>query len=286
MISSSLAETTQTSEAPEESTARPLTIAVTSGKGGVGKSQLVASLAVELSREQNKVLLVDADVGCGNLDVLLNVAPKHDLRAVMRGDVAPADVLARADFGDLSLPLLPAPMATKDGSELAAGEQLALIDAVDQVGTGFDVVLIDTGAGVSRNPMLFGAAADRIIVLTTPEPTAIRDAYAAIKVLHQAHGVGRVELVVNQAAGLRDGKLVYARLVSVVERFLPVEVGLLGVLPTDERVVRSVRARQPASFAYPGSSYAQAVRLLVPRVLAPVADRGAGGVRFFARSGG
>lgn len=287
MIATSLANSAaQAPEAPGAEPARPLTIAVTSGKGGVGKSQLVASLAVELVRESRKVLLVDADVGCGNLDVLLNVAPERDLRAVLRGEAEPQDVLAHAQFGDIGLPLLPAPMATRDGSDLAAGEQLALVDAVDRVGAGFDVVLIDTGAGVSRNPMLFGAAADRIIVLTTPEPTAIRDAYAAIKVLHQAHGVDRFELVVNQAVGVQDGKRVYARLLAVVERFLPVHVGLLGVLPSDERVVRSVRSRQPASFAYPSSKYAQAVRQLVPRVLTPVVERSSGGVRFFARSGG
>ncbi len=273
-----------TNLAPEA--ARPLTIAVTSGKGGVGKSQLVASLAIELSRQNTRVLLVDADVGCGNLDVLLNVSPARDLRAVLRGEAEPEDVLTMAQVGEFSLPLLPAPMATREGSDLAAGEQLAIVDAVDRVGAGYDVILIDTGAGVSRNPMLFGAAADRIIVLTTPEPTSIRDAYAAIKVLHQAHGVDRFELVVNQAAGIADGKRVYARLLAVVERFLPVHVGLLGVLPSDERVVRSVRARQPTSFAYPASSYAQAVRQLVPRVLAPAVKRSAGGVRFFARPGG
>lgn len=283
---SSLAESRATTEGPDVAPARPLTIAVTSGKGGVGKSQLVASLAVELCRERSKVLLVDADVGCGNLDVLLNVAPERDLRAVLRGEATANDVLTKVQFDDIELQMLPAPTATREGSDLAAGEQLALVDAVDAAGAGFDVVLIDTGAGVSRNPMLFGAAADRVIVLTTPEPTAIRDAYAAIKVLHQAHGVDRVELIVNQAASARDGKRTYGRLVSVVERFLPVQVGLLGVLPSDERVVRSVRSRQPTSFAYPASNYAQAVRQLVPRVLAPVVGRSAGGVRFFARSGG
>ena len=286
MMSSSLAQNRAPVSATPEGAQRPLTIAVTSGKGGVGKSQLVTSLAIELSRERKKVLLVDADVGCGNLDVLLNVAPERDLRAVLRGEATPEEVLSTATFDDFTLPFLPAPTATREGSELAAGEQLAMVDAVDAVGGGFDVVLVDTGAGVSRNPMLFGAAADRVLVITTPEPTAIRDAYAAIKVLHQAHGVDRVELVVNQAAGLRDGKRTYARLTSVVERFLPVQVGLLGVLPTDDRVVRSVRARQPASFAYPASNYAQAVRQLVPRVLTPVVGRSAGGVRFFARSGG
>jgi len=264
---------------------RPLTLAVTSGKGGVGKSQLVASLATALVRSGKRVLLVDADVGCGNLDVLLNVQPKIDLRAVLRGEVSPNDALTEVTIDGVHLPLLPAPGADRNGSELDPAEQLAIVKAVDEVGAAFDVVMIDTGAGVSRNPMLFGAAADRVLLVTTPEPTSIRDAYAAIKVLHQAHGVSRVELVVNQSSSSRDGKQVYARLSSVVSRFLDVELGLIGVLPFDERVPRSVRARRPASIEYPTSPYASAVGQMVPRVLAPVTGRSDGGVRFFARNG-
>jgi flagellar biosynthesis protein FlhG len=266
------AETSARDAAP----ARPLTIAVTSGKGGVGKSQLVASLAAVLVRGGKKVLLVDADVGCGNLDVLLDVQPQVDLRAVMRGDCSAHDALTEVLLDGLRLPLLPAPGADRNGSELGPAEQLAVVQAVD---------LIDTGAGVSRNPMLFGAAADRVLLVTTPEPTAIRDAYAAIKVLHQAHGVSRVELVVNQAASTRDGKQVYGRLADVVSRFLPVELGYVGSLPCDDRVPRSVRSRRPAAVLYPTSPYASAVDQLVPRVLAPVHHRSDGGVRFFARTG-
>ena len=271
--------------APDSHAARPLTLAVTSGKGGVGKSQLVASLAVSLVRSGKRVLLVDADVGCGNLDVLLDVKPERDLRAVMRGDCAAQDALTEVTLDGLRLPLLPAPGADRNGSELGPAEQLAVVQAVDEVGVAFDVVIVDTGAGVSRNPMLFGAAADRLLIVTTPEPTAIRDAYAAIKVLHQAHGVGRVELIVNQAASDRDGRQVYGRLATVVSRFLPVELGFAGSLPFDERVPRSVRSRRPASILYPASPYARAVDSLVPRVLAPVHHRSDGGVRFFARNG-
>ena len=264
---------------------RPLTVAVTSGKGGVGKSQLVTSLGAALARAGKRVLLVDADVGCGNLDVLLDVSPQVDLRAVLRGECDPRDALTPVDLDGLSLPLLPAPGADRNGSELDPAQQLAMVDAVDAVGRAFDVVLVDTGAGVSRNPMLFGAAADRVLLVTTPEPTAIRDAYAAIKVLHQSHGVRRVELVVNEAVSTRDGKAVYRRLAGVVGRFLDVELGLIGVLPFDERVPRSVRSRRPAAVAYPKSDYSRAVGQMVPRVLLPVAGRSDGGVRFFARNG-
>ncbi len=262
-----------------------MTVAVTSGKGGVGKSQLVASLALVLVEEGLKTLLVDADVGCGNLDVLLGLRPAFDMRSVLRGERRASEIICHAPFGDLRLDVLPAPAANRQGSDLTPAEQLGLIDAVSDVGRGYSVVLVDTGAGVSRNPMLFGAAADRVLVVTTPEPTALQDAYAAIKVLHQAYHIDRFELVVNQAQGPQDGKRVYAQLLSVIDEFLHVEVGLLGILPEDPRVPRSVRAREPVTYAYPTSAYAHAVRLLARRLMeSPVPRRTGGQVRFFARN--
>lgn len=273
--------------AKEQSTpVTPVTIAVTSGKGGVGKSQLVASLAVVLSQEGHRALLVDADVGCGNLDVLLGVRPQDDLRAVLRGRLRPEDVVTRARVGDADIDMLAAPSPDDRGSELEPHEQLAVIDAVAQVGHAYGYVLVDTGAGVSRNPMLFGAAADRILLLTTPDPTAIKDAYSAIKVLYKGHRIDRIDLVVNQVQGSRDARRVYGQLTSVVDRFLPVEVRLLGALPYDDRVVRAVRARQPVTHAYPGSAWSHAVRGLARRLLdddEPV--RHGGQVRFFSVGG-
>jgi len=159
---------------------------------------------------------------------------------------------------------------------------ITMVDAVREVGRDYAVVLIDTGAGVSRNPMMFGAAADRIMVVANPEPTSLRDAYTAVKVLHDAYSINRFELVVNMSQGARDGKRVYRQLVSVVEQFLPVEVGLLGVLPADDRVVRSVHARQPTTVAYPQSAYSHSVRVLMRRLLEQDANSQASGqVRYF-----
>jgi flagellar biosynthesis protein FlhG len=261
--------------------AAPLTVAVTSGKGGVGKSQLVASLAVILAQEGRRPLVVDADVGCGDLNVLFDLRPQVDLRAVIDGTIEPEAAVSRAILNDAEIGFLPAPAANRDGSELTRGEQMGMLQAVDRVGWGYKTVLVDTGAGVSRNPMFFAAAADRVLVVTTPEPTSMQDAYAAIKVLHQAHGVGRFELVVNQARNLRDGKRVYARLCSVVDRFLPVELGLIGVLPKDERVERAVMTRQPAAYAYPVSPFAHAVRGIARRLINDGQERPGGQLRWF-----
>jgi flagellar biosynthesis protein FlhG len=261
----------------------PATIAVTSGKGGVGKSQLVASMAVVLRQEGHRPLLVDADVGCGNLDVLLDCQPEFDLRSVLKGEKRPEEIITTASIGDLDLDMLAAPAPDHRGSDLEPAQQLAMIDAVGRAGLGYSMVLVDTGAGVSRNPMLFGAAADRVILVTTPDPTAIKDAYAAIKVMYQAHRIDRIELVVNMTQDARDGKRVYGKLTSVVEQFLPVEVRLLGVLPWDDRVVRAVRSRSPATQAYPASAYSHSVRKIVRRLLDEVPSvRSGGQVRYFA----
>ncbi len=262
---------------------RPATIAVTSGKGGVGKSQLVASMAVVLREEGHRPLLVDADVGCGNLDVLLDCQPEHDLRAVLTGEKRPEEIVTSTQGGDVDLAMLAAPAPDQHGSDLDPAQQLSMIDAVGRAGAPYGMVLIDTGAGVSRNPMLFGAAADRIVLVTTPDPTAIKDAYAAIKVMYTAHRIDQVDLVVNMSQDIRDGKRVYGKLTSVVEQFLPVEVRLLGSLPYDDRVVRAVRSRSPATSAYPTSAYSHSVRKIVRRLLDDTPKvRSGGQVRYFA----
>jgi flagellar biosynthesis protein FlhG len=261
---------------------RPLTIAISSGKGGVGKSQLAASLAAVLGRDR-RVLLVDGDVGVGDLAILTGTSPGTDLRAVLRGAVRVEDAItavSRCEGGCVDL--LPAPSPGPRGGDLKPAEQLAMVEAVGWVGGSYDVVIVDTGAGVTANPMLLAAASDRILLITTPEPTAIYDAYAAIKVLYQAHRVGVLELVVNGVTSRNDGKRTYRRLLSVVQAHLPVALVYVGALEEDDRVRRSVHQRTPATVAYPHSSYSRSVRRLADRLfrIAPPV-RPAGGIRFF-----
>ena len=204
----------------------------------------------------------------------------------LRGEKQAADVVVHAEVGDITLDILPAPGADRNGSELSPAELLTMVDAVSTVGAAYSVILVDTGAGVSRNPMLFGAAADQILVVTNPEPTALRDAYTAIKVLHEAHRIDRFELVVNKTQSASDGKRVYRQLLSVTDQFLPVQIGLMDTLPEDDRVVRAVRAREPTTFAYPTSAYSHSVRMLARRLLEhPVPQRPRGQVSFFNPQG-
>ena len=261
----------------------PLTVAISSGKGGVGKSQLAASLAATLGRAKRRVLLVDADVGVGDLAILTGAVPKADLGEVLSGDVDPKEAVTPVPIADPGyVDLLPAPSAGRRGGELAPAEQLAMVDTVSRVGKGYDIVIVDTGAGVTANPMLFAAASDRILLVTTPEPTAIFDAYAAIKVLYTAHRVTTIELVVNAVTSRNDGKRTYRRLLSVVEAHLPVSLLYFDALEDDDRVRRSVHQRLPTSVAYPHSTYARSVRRLADRLVASAPPvRPAAGVRFF-----
>jgi flagellar biosynthesis protein FlhG len=246
----------------------PRSIALCSGKGGVGKSQIAASLGVVLAQDGMRPLLLDADVGCGNLDVLLGASPRRDLRDVLAGACTPEEAVCTAQLDGCSLDLLPAPMPDRRGAELTAKEQQALLDAAARVGRAYDVLLLDCGAGVSRNPMMFAAAADTVLLVATPEPTSLKDAYAAAKVLHEGFSVTRFELVVNQAQGSEDGRRVHAQLRSVVSRFLRgVELDLLAALPADERVGKAVRARRPAALAAPTSAFSHGLRMMARRLL-------------------
>ena len=200
--------------AARDRNACPLTLAISSGKGGVGKSQLAASLAAVMGRADRRVLLVDVDVGVGDLAILTATSPRTDLRGVLAGSVEASEALTPIECMGGWVDLLPAPSPGPRGGDLGPSEQLAMVDIVGRVGMNYDVVIVDTGAGVTANPMLFAAASDRILLVTTPEPTAIFDAYAAIKVLHQAHRVSSVELVVNGVTSRNDGKRTYRRLLS------------------------------------------------------------------------
>ncbi len=261
----------------------PLSVAISSGKGGVGKSQLAASLASMLGRDGRRVLLVDTDVGVGDLAILTGTNPEGHLGQVMHGEACVRDVVTHVSVADEgAVDLLAAPSAGRRGGELSPPEQLAVVGAVTELGADYDVVVVDTGAGVTANPMLFAAASDRILLVTTPEPTAIFDAYAAIKVLYQAHRVTTVELIVNAVTSRNDGKRTYRRLLSVVEEHLPVHLVYFGALEDDDRVRRSVHQRVPTTIAYPHSAYARSVRRVADRLLGSAAPvRPSAGVRFF-----
>jgi flagellar biosynthesis protein FlhG len=246
----------------EEHRARVL--AVTSGKGGVGKTNISVNLAVALAKMGKRVVLIDVDIGLSNADVLLNVQPRFHLGHVLSGEVAPLEALISTDYGVF---LLPGSNGTVSISDLTQSERDFLVDSFRRIESYADFVIIDTGAGISRNVVQFAAAADEVVVVTTPEPTAITDGYAMIKTASRQKGCGPVRLIVNQANDRTEAGRVADRLRMVSRRFLGLEVDTLGHLLVDERIRMAVRRRRPFVVEFPRGPGALGIRQICERVL-------------------
>jgi flagellar biosynthesis protein FlhG len=241
------------------------TIAVTSGKGGVGKTQISANLAVSLAQKGRRVLLLDADVGLASLDLAFGVRPRADLLSVLRGQSRVEDILIDTPSG---VQLLPACPGRYEMANMTGSERERLMAVLRQLAARYDVWLIDTGAGIGSNSVGFAAAAEEVVMVATPDPSSLRDAYAMAKVLHRRCGIDRISLVANQVAEESEGIEVFERLDNIVRRFLSLEIDYLGSVPRDESVVRAVARGEPYVLGAPRSRAALAMVALA-RKLAP-----------------
>ena len=256
-------------------------IAVASGKGGVGKTNLTANLAVMLARRGLRVWVLDADLGLANLDVVYGVTPTRSLLDVLRGPQRLADVVIDGPAG---VRLLPAASGVAELTALTAAEQLAVLEEVDALEDALDVLLIDVAAGISSNVLYFAAAATETLVVVTPEPTAITDAYALVKVLATRWDRREFPVVVNMATSARDAEEAFGRLARVASQFLPVRLDYVGWVPWDDAVPRAVRTQAPVAVGAPGAPAARAIAALADRLAARDAGtRASGGLQFFFR---
>jgi flagellar biosynthesis protein FlhG len=228
----------------------PRIVAVTSGKGGVGKSNIVVNLGLALVRQGRKVLLIDADLGLGNLDILLGLSPRATIQEVLSLEKSLEEVLWEGPEG---LKVLPASSGIPELGELNDYQKLFLLNELDHYAEKLDMVLIDTGAGISSNVLFFNITAAERIVVANYEPTSLADAYALIKVLATRHGETRFMVAANALSHPEEGQAVYRTLVKVTERFLGQDVILdyLGFIPFDEAVPRSVCRQQPVVALFP-----------------------------------
>jgi len=256
----------------------PHVIAIASGKGGVGKTNLTANLAVTLANRGLRVCVLDADLGLANLDVLLGLSPGLSLRDVVRGDRRLEEVLIDGPAG---IRIIPAASGFEELTRLAPEDQLRLLAEVDDLEESVDVLLVDTAAGISANVLYFTAAAADALVVITPEPTSLTDAYALIKVLATRHGRREFLVTVNMAAGQADAEAAFRRLARVAERFLRVRLEYQGYVPYDDALPRAVREQHPVVLAAPGSPASQALAALAGRLAVRPPGRPTGGVQFF-----
>lgn len=264
----------------ESKAAATRVIALASGKGGVGKTSLAVNLAVAMARADHRVALLDADLGLANVDVLLGLAPHESVLQVLRGDRRLADVVVEGPAG---IQIIPAASGMAELTTLTAAQQLALLDEVDAFASQVDVLLVDTAAGISPTALYFAAAAAETLIVTTPEPTALADAYAVIKLLATRHARQRFAVVVNMAHHRADAEMAFGRLARVAARFLRVELEFGGFVPLDDAVRYAVRRQEPVVTMAPTAPAATAITQLARRLVARPRAAASGGMQFFFR---
>ncbi|MFO7494687.1 MAG: MinD/ParA family protein [Desulfobacterales bacterium] len=258
----------------------PRAIAVTSGKGGVGKTNIVGSLALVLASRGHKVLILDADLGLANIDIIFGVHPKFNIGHVLNGEKTLSEIIVEGPAG---IQIVPAGSGFTHLTHLTEGQKLNLLGEFEAFGAQLDVMLIDTGAGISANVLYFNLAADDCIIVATPEPTAITDAYAMMKVMFLQHGTRHFQLLVNMATSEQEAKSVYASLVQAAERFLNgVVIQYLGMVPSDHNVTRAVRDRRIAVEAFPEAAWSRGINALADQLMdAPRRQKTDGNIKFF-----
>lgn len=229
-------------------------IAFTSGKGGVGKTNLIVNISISLARIGKKVLLMDADMGLANVDIVLNLSPKYTVDDVLTGKRNINDVIIEGPVENLHI--LPASSGISEMSELNRDQQMKLITELGKLQSRYDYLMIDTGAGISSNVLRFNASVDEIFIVSTPEPTSMTDAYALMKILSTRYQIPRFNLVVNQAKP-DEVKTVFQRLTSVAKQYQAFELEYAGYFPKDKRIVECVQDRTPITIKDPGSDLAR-----------------------------
>jgi flagellar biosynthesis protein FlhG len=238
-------------------------MAVTSGKGGVGKTMLTANLAVLGAKRGKRVLIIDADLGLANVEIVFGVKPKRHVGDLLNPEVAADDVLIEVRPG---IHILPAASGLQQLTHLGEDEKLRLIATLDGLAERFDLVLIDSGAGIGDNVLFFVGVAQEIVLVVTPEPTSLVDAYAAVKVLSQQVGIKDFGVVVNSVVDEMVARDVFHKLVGLTDRFLNVRIRHLGYVTRDENVHRAVMAQKPITDLFAMAPASRALTLIADRL--------------------
>lgn len=228
----------------------PKVIAVTSGKGGVGKTNVVANLAVALSRLGQRVMILDADLGLGNLDVLFGVIPAYTLEHVLLGQKSISEIIV---LGPEGVKILPTSSGSVEMTQLTDEQKLILLSEFDRLEQQIDIFLIDTAAGISSNVIYFNTVAQEIIVVATTEPTSVTNAYAMMKVLSRRHGEKRFGLLANMVHSEEEAMELFKKLSMVADQFLGVGIHYLGAIPQDDYLRMAVHLQRTVIERYPGA---------------------------------
>lgn len=258
-------------------------IAITSGKGGVGKTSLAVNLSLTLARLDNRVIIMDADLGLANVEVLFGVTPLYTLFDFLKGDKTVEDILTPAPAG---ISIISGGQGFSELAGLNNQQRKRIIDSLSVFDNQADFVIIDTGAGISKNVLGFVAAAEEVIIVVTPEPTSLTDAYSLIKILAKFQVHSEVMMVVNRAVDEREAVAVTRKMETVVSRFLDVRLIYLGSIYEDRVVVKAVKSQQPFVIFQPDSIPSLSVNAIARYLVTgnrTSVRKGAGVKEFFTR---
>ncbi|TQV86763.1 MinD/ParA family protein [Aliikangiella coralliicola] len=254
-------------------------IAVTGGKGGVGKTNVSVNLSIALSQLGFKVMLLDADLGLANVDVMLGLPSKHNLSHVLSGECELRDIVIHGPHG---VQIVPASSGTQNMAELSAVEHAGIIQAFSEIGQNLDFLIVDTAAGITDMVVSFTRAAQDVLTVVCDEPTSITDAYALMKVLNRDHRITRFHVLANMVRSSQEGREIFAKLSGVCNRFLDVTLNYLGSVPQDENVRKAIKKQKALVEAFPRSPASIALKSLAKKVQQwPMPKDASGHIEFF-----
>jgi len=272
-----MANNSPVARAPQQKPVR--VIAITSGKGGVGKTNISVNLAASFAKQGDNVLLMDADLGLANVDILFDLHPKYDLRHVISGERTLDEVIVDAPLG---LKVIPASSGVSSMADLSPAENAGLVRAFSELQFPVDTMIVDTAAGISDSVITFCKASQEVVVVVCDEPTSITDAYALIKVMSRDHGVKRFHILANMVNSNAHGEELFRKISRVTDHFLDIVAVHIGSIPMDDYLRKAVRHQMPVVEAFPRSPSALAISRLAKAIDKwPVPELASGNMEFF-----
>ena len=254
-------------------------IAVTGGKGGVGKTSVSVNLATAMAVAGRRVMLLDGDLGLANVDVFLGLTPRHTMAHVLSGERTLEEIILESPQG---LQVVPGASGVAELANLSAGESLSLVQAFSALATRLDVLVVDTSAGIAHSVVQFSQAAQHVLVVVTDEPASLTDAYALMKVLSRNHDVNRFRVLANMTRAAGEGDALFRKLERVTSRFLDITLDSVGEIPEDAALRRAIREQRPVFSAYPASPASVAFKNLARKADKwPVPTGPRGNLEFF-----